>query len=50
MVLREPIVNGRGRVQIADAYWDVAGPALAAGRAVRIVGAEGLVLTVEAAD
>ncbi len=49
-VLREPIVNGRGRVQIADAYWDVAGPALDAGRAVRIVGADGLVLTVEAAD
>jgi membrane protein implicated in regulation of membrane protease activity len=46
--LVEPIRNGHGRVQIADAYWDVAGPDLSAGTAVRIVGAEGLVLQVEA--
>jgi membrane protein implicated in regulation of membrane protease activity len=43
------IVNGRGRVQIADAYWDVSGPELPAGVPVRIVGAEGMLLQVEAA-
>jgi membrane protein implicated in regulation of membrane protease activity len=36
-------------VQIADAYWDVSGPELPAGVPVRIVGAEGMLLQVEAA-
>ncbi|MHB8912929.1 MAG: NfeD family protein [Lysobacter sp.] len=43
------IVNGLGRVQIADAYWDVAGPDLPTGSAVRIVGTEGMTLRVELA-
>ncbi|HEX2082259.1 MAG TPA: NfeD family protein [Xanthomonadaceae bacterium] len=43
------IVQGRGRVQIADAYWDVSGPDLPAGTPVRITGAEGMTLLVEAA-
>ena len=47
--LREPIVEGRGRVQIADAYWDVRGPDLPAGARVRIAGADGMVLDVEPA-
>jgi membrane protein implicated in regulation of membrane protease activity len=47
--LREPIVDGRGRVQIADAYWDVSGPDLPAGARVRIAGAVGMVLQVEPA-
>lgn len=47
--LREPIVDGRGRVQIADAYWDVRGPDLPAGTRVRITGAEGMSLHVEPA-
>lgn len=47
--LERAIVGGRGRVQIADAFWDVAGPDLPAGTAVRIVGAEGMTLRVEAA-
>ncbi|MEP6634643.1 MAG: NfeD family protein [Luteimonas sp.] len=47
--LERGIVQGRGRVQIADAYWDVAGPDLPTGAAVRIVGAEGMTLQVEAA-
>ena len=47
--LREPIVDGRGRVQIADAYWAVRGPDLPAGARVRIAGADGMVLDVEAA-
>lgn len=47
--LDRPIVNGLGRVQIADAYWDVAGPDLPMGSAVRIVGTEGMTLRVELA-
>ena len=47
--LREPIVEGRGRVQIADAYWDVRGPDLPAGTRVRVTGAEGMSLHVEPA-
>lgn len=43
------IVQGRGRVQIADAYWDVLGPDLPAGASVRVVGAEGMSLRVEQA-
>ena len=47
--LLEPIVNGRGRVQIADAYWTVSGPDLPAGTPVRIVGADAMQLRVEPA-
>lgn len=47
--LERPIVQGRGRVQIADAYWDVSGPELPAGASVRIVGADGMTLQVEPA-
>jgi len=45
--LESPIVNGRGRVQIADAYWEVAGPELPAGTVVKIVGAMDTTLRVE---
>lgn len=47
--LEQAIVNGRGRVQIADALWDVNGPDLPVGAQVRIVGADGMTLRVEAA-
>ena len=46
--LAEPIQHGRGRVRVGDSIWDCAGPDLEAGAAVRIVGAHGSVLTVEA--
>jgi membrane protein implicated in regulation of membrane protease activity len=49
VTLERGIVAGRGRVQIADAYWEVLGPDLPAGTPVRIVGAEGMALRVEAA-
>jgi len=45
--LERGIVNGRGRVQIADAYWDVSGPELPAGVPVRIVAVDGMTLQVE---
>ena len=47
--LERAIVDGRGRVQIADAYWDVSGPDLPEGAAVRIVGWDAMSLQVEQA-
>jgi hypothetical protein len=47
--LQQGIVNGRGRVQIADAYWDVSGPDLPAGTVVRVVAAHGMTLEVREA-
>ncbi|BCT92768.1 membrane protein [Lysobacter helvus] len=47
--LERGIVNGHGRVQIADAFWDVVGPELPAGTPVRVLSAEGMTLRVEAA-
>lgn len=47
--LERPIVAGRGRVQIADAFWDVTGPELPAGTPVRIIGNDGMTLRVESA-
>lgn len=48
--LERAIERGTGRVQIADAYWEVSGPDLPAGTSVRIVGADGMTLRVEAVD
>lgn len=48
--LERAIERGAGRVQIADAYWDVLGPELPTGASVRIIGADGMVLIVEAVD
>ena len=47
--LDRAIVNGRGRVQIADAFWDVEGPELPAGTPVRVMSAEGMTLRVDVA-
>ena len=47
--LQNAIVDGRGRVQIADAYWTVIGPDLPAGTRVRITGADGMQLRVDPA-
>lgn len=49
LVLSEPIVEGRGRVKIDDTIWQVRGPDAPAGTRIRVVGAEGSVLTVTAA-
>jgi membrane protein implicated in regulation of membrane protease activity len=47
VVLEGAIVDGRGRVQIADAYWEVSGPDLPAGSRVRIIGGDAMTLQVE---
>ena len=47
-VLSEPIRGGFGRLALDDTTWRVAGPDLEAGQRVRIVRADGPVLTVEA--
>lgn len=49
VVLAEPIRSGVGRVALDDTTWRVAGPDLAAGQRVRIVGHDGAMLKVEAA-
>lgn len=48
-VLREPIAEGRGRIQLGDTMWLVQGPDLAIGNRVRVVGVSGSELIVEAA-
>jgi membrane protein implicated in regulation of membrane protease activity len=48
-VIEEPIVNGYGRLKLGDSSWRIAGPDLAVGRRVRVVGADGALLKVEAA-
>lgn len=48
--LERAIERGTGRVQIADAFWEVSGPDLPVGASVKIVGADGMTLRVEAVD
>jgi membrane protein implicated in regulation of membrane protease activity len=47
VTLERAIVQGRGRVQIADAFWEVTGPDSPGGTSVRIVGADAMTLQVE---
>lgn len=48
-VLHEAIVGGRGKVKAGDTLWLVTGPELPAGREVRVIGQDGVLLKVEAA-
>lgn len=48
-VIDEPIEDGFGRLKLGDTVWRIAGPDLAAGHRVRVVGSDGAVLKVEAA-
>ena len=48
--LETAIVNGRGSIKVDDSVWRAEGPELPAGRRVKVVGADGTVLRVEAAD
>jgi membrane protein implicated in regulation of membrane protease activity len=45
-VLEQPIVNGRGKLRIQDALWDVMGPDLPAGTKVSVTGVQDMQLTV----
>jgi len=46
-VLDEPIVNGRGRILVADSRWKVVGPDLPSGTRVRVASVDGAQVTVE---
>ena len=48
-VLHEAIVGGRGKIRAGDTLWLVTGPELPAGREVRVIGQDGVLLKVEAA-
>ncbi len=45
-VLEAPIVNGEGRIRVADSSWQVTGPDLPAGARVTVVRSEGTKLVV----
>ncbi|SIQ39530.1 hypothetical protein SAMN05880582_1011717 [Rhizobium sp. RU20A] len=47
-VLEQPIREGRGRIRLDDTIWSVEGPDLPAGSRVRVAGAHGGQLRVEA--
>lgn len=47
--LERAIVDGRGRVRIGDAFYDVAGPDMPVGTVVRVVFIDGMTLRVEPA-
>lgn len=48
--LIDPIVNGRGSIKIGDSIWRVEGPELPKGARVRVLGADGTLLKVGAAE
>jgi len=50
VVLDEPLVDGRGRVRIDDTAWRVTGANMPSGTRVRIVEADGALLSVKNAD
>lgn len=47
-VLHEAIVGGRGKIKAGDSLWLVTGADLPAGRDVRVIGQDGVLLKVEA--
>jgi membrane protein implicated in regulation of membrane protease activity len=48
--IEQAIVNGRGSIKVDDSVWRAAGPDMAVGRQVKVVGVDGSILKVEAAD
>lgn len=46
--LREPIVNGVGKLHVDDSQWRISGPDVPAGSQVRVTVADGTTLVVEA--
>ncbi len=49
-ILREPIVDGAGKIYVDDSRWHVTGPDLGAGTKVKVVSANGSTLIVEPQD
>ncbi|MNY49123.1 hypothetical protein D3C86_1845170 [compost metagenome] len=49
-VVHEAIVDGRGKIKVADGVWIAKGPDSPTGTRVRVVGLEGVMLKVEHAD
>ena len=48
--LTAPISNGVGKVTVDDSTWKVKGPDLPAGTHIRVIGVDGVVFRVEAAE
>ena len=46
--LAEPMVHGRGRIRVDDTMWKIEGEDCPAGCQVKVVGADGVILKVEA--
>lgn len=49
-VLATAIENGRGKARVGDSLWSVEGPDLPAGASIAVVGVDGSLLRVQAAD
>ncbi|CAN7724458.1 membrane protein implicated in regulation of membrane protease activity [Pseudomonas sp. PvR086] len=49
-VVTEAIVDGRGKIKVADGVWMARGPDAASGSRVRVIGQQGAILLVERAD
>jgi len=46
-IVKDPIVNGQGTINVDDTIWRVLGPDCDAGTKIKVVGAEGTDLKVE---
>lgn len=49
-VVHQAIVDGRGKIKVADGVWMARGPDAPAGSRVRVTGLDGVVILVEHAD
>jgi membrane protein implicated in regulation of membrane protease activity len=45
--LKDPIVDGRGKLAIEDTVWEIEGPDLAAGRRIKVTAVRNMSLIVE---
>jgi membrane protein implicated in regulation of membrane protease activity len=45
--LAEPIINGRGKIQVDDSFWIIEGKDLPIGKKVRVIGVKGVILQVK---
>lgn len=49
-VVHEAIIDGRGKIKVADGVWMARGPDAAVGSRVRVISQQGVVLQVETAE